>query len=83
MGKNLTIILVKKGEFTLVYAISSQSYFLKYTEKNVRKFTKMVIVILLDCGIMRNLFLLINACTLYIYTFLHLIHFFYNLKKNC
>lgn len=39
--ENLTIILAKKGEFTLIYAISSQSYFLKYTEKNVRKFTKM------------------------------------------
>lgn len=47
------------------------------------KLTKMFVVILLDCGIMRNFFLdfLIDVCTFSIYTFLPFMHFFNNKKQ--
>ena len=69
-GKNLTIILSKKEEFTC-YAISSQSYFFKCTEKNWKEIHQMVTMILFDYGIVRNSFFLVDTCTLLLLLFSH------------
>lgn len=58
---------------------SHLNHIFKCKENNWKKFLKMVITVL-DCGFIRNLFFFIDAYSFYSYTLLPFIHFFYRTK---